>query len=126
MSRTDELKPRTTLFCRVKGLEATGYEVEGGFLVLRESRAVLSVRPAAERQAPNILRLRDELVTSGILVADSNSLLFTQDYVFESPSKAAAVIQGGSTNGLTAWIDASGKTLKEHRGGLPMPGNSRK
>ena len=29
------------------------------------------------------------------------------------PSAAAAVIHGGGANGLTAWKDASGKSLKE-------------
>jgi hypothetical protein len=32
---------------------------------------------------------------------------------FASPSAAAAVVHGGHANGLTAWKDASGKTLKE-------------
>jgi hypothetical protein len=36
-----------------------------------------------------------------------------KDAEFSSPSAAAAVIHGGSANGLTAWKDKSGKLLKE-------------
>ncbi len=39
-------------------------------------------------------------------------LVFIKDMEFSSPSAAAAVIHGGHTNGLTAWKDAQGKTLK--------------
>ena len=39
--------------------------------------------------------------------------VFTKDTEFASPSAAAAVIHGGGANGLTAWKDASGKSLKE-------------
>ena len=40
-------------------------------------------------------------------------LLFLKDIEFASPSAAAAVVHGGHANGLTAWKDANGKTLKE-------------
>ena len=38
---------------------------------------------------------------------------FAKDTEFDSPSAAAAVIHGGGANGLTAWKDANGKSLKE-------------
>ena len=43
----------------------------------------------------------------------SDYLLFTQDIEFSSPSAAAAVIHGGHANGLTAWKNKDGKTLKD-------------
>jgi hypothetical protein len=36
-----------------------------------------------------------------------------KDVEFSSPSAAAAVIHGGGANGLTAWKDFEGRTLKE-------------
>ncbi len=36
-----------------------------------------------------------------------------QDYSFNSPSAAAAVILGRSANGRTEWKDVQGKTLKQ-------------
>jgi len=39
--------------------------------------------------------------------------VFVKDTEFSSPSSAAAVIHGGSANGLTAWVNANGKSLKD-------------
>jgi hypothetical protein len=47
------------------------------------------------------------------LVEQDNLLVFTKDVEFSSPSAAAAVIHGGSANGLLAWKTQDGKTLKE-------------
>ena len=38
---------------------------------------------------------------------------FSQDYVFTSPSTAAAVVLGRSANGRIEWKDGQGRTLKE-------------
>jgi hypothetical protein len=46
------------------------------------------------------------------MFTDSEAYAFTHDAEFSSPSAAAAVIHGGGANGLTAWRDAAGKTLK--------------
>ena len=40
-------------------------------------------------------------------------LLFNRDVEFSSPSAAAAVVHGGHANGLIAWKNKTGKTLKE-------------
>ncbi len=48
-----------------------------------------------------------------MLEVTEKALVFTQDYVFTSPSLAAAAICGGSANGLTMWKTKSGETLKE-------------
>jgi hypothetical protein len=37
----------------------------------------------------------------------------TQDYPFDSPSTAAGVLLGRSSNGRIEWKDAEGQTLKE-------------
>lgn len=37
-----------------------------------------------------------------------------EDVVFKSASTAANFVTGASTNGLTAWKDAEGKSLKQH------------
>ena len=39
--------------------------------------------------------------------------MLTQDYVFDSPSSAAAAFLGRPANGRTEWKDNHGKTLKE-------------
>jgi len=52
------------------------------------------------------------LPESGYDIRDKLFQLFNQDAEFASPS-AAAVIHGGHANGLTAWKNKDGKTLKE-------------
>jgi hypothetical protein len=54
----------------------------------------------------------DELLAREELDKD-DFLVFTKDAEFSSPSAAAAVIHGGSANGLTAWKTEEGKSLKQ-------------
>ncbi len=55
-------------------------------------------------------KLRDELIKLKIISKD----VFTQDYTFQSPSAAAAVILGRSANGKIEWVDDNGKTYKDN------------
>jgi hypothetical protein len=41
---------------------------------------------------------------------------FSQDYVFSSPSTAAAVVLGRSANGRVEWKDSQGRMLKQLQG----------
>jgi len=50
------------------------------------------------------------------LVEEREHLKFTRDAEFSSPSAAATVVHGGSANGLLAWKNKGGKTLKELEG----------
>lgn len=100
------------LYCEIKGLKASGFRSANGFLVLKGSEAVGSERPSSEKW-PWTRNLRQKLREDGVLAANGDRLRFTRDIEISSPSAAAAVIHGGHANGLTAWRDASGKTLKE-------------
>ena len=101
------------LVCKIKTALATGRRTEGGFVVFAKSTAVLAVRPSAETQYPNTIALRHRLIQDKTLVEQDGAYVFTKDVEFTSPSAAAAVIHGGSANGLTAWKDRNGKSLKE-------------
>lgn len=57
--------------------------------------------------------LRQELIGNGVLERDDDHYRFTQDFVFSSPSTAAAVALGRSANGRVEWKDGRGRTLKE-------------
>lgn len=52
-------------------------------------------------------------VSAIVFVSKDGFLVFTRDAEFSSPSAAAAVIHGGSANGLIAWKTESGKSLKQ-------------
>ncbi len=106
------LGARRALFCEIKGVRAKGHLTPGGFVILEGSQAVLKERASAH-QYPYTLVRRNRLMEEGTLVPEDTHLVFTRDAEFSSPSAAATVVQGGSANGLMAWKDAKGRTLKE-------------
>jgi len=111
--RTDlMLNKQDLLYCKIKNVSATGRQTDGGFVVLKGSQAVLEERPSTQKYkyAANI---RTDLMEQGILSASDNYLEFNADYEFSSPSAAAAVVHGGQANGLTAWQDSKGQSLKQ-------------
>ena len=101
-----------TLSCEIKGLKAKGYLTPNGIVVLAGSQAVLNERPSAQRY-PWPINMRQQLKDQGVLNESVDHFVFAKDVEFSSPSAAAAVIHGGHANGLTAWRNKDGKTLKE-------------
>ena len=109
---TAKTQPGGVLFCRIKGAEAQGQRTANGFVVFQGSTAVLDERPSAESY-PYVVAQRKQLLVDGTLVKKDGFLCFTKDSEFTSPSMAAAVLHGGSANGLTAWKTKDGKSLKQ-------------
>lgn len=105
-------KPATVLTCRLKGAEAHGQRTSNGFVVFQGSTAVREERPSAEAYR-YVVEERKELKANGALIEQDGFLVFTRDVEFTSPSAAAAVIHGGSANGLIVWKTEAGKTLKD-------------
>ena len=60
-----------------------------------------------------ILDRRKQLIADGTLIEKDGFLVFTKDAEFSSPSAAVAVIHGGSANGLIAWKNSEGASLKQ-------------
>lgn len=100
------------LSCEIKGLKATGHLTPNGIVVFAGSQAVLNERPSSHKY-PWPVNMRQKLKDEGALTVKTDHLLFMQDVEFSSPSAAAAVIHGGHANGLTAWKNKDGKSLKE-------------
>ena len=100
------------LFCRMKGAEGRGRRTPDGFVVFQGSTAVLQERESAKRY-PYVLTLRNQLIDNGTLIKNNGFYEFTKDTEFSSPSAAAAVIEGGSANGLIEWRTDDGRVLKE-------------
>jgi len=101
------------LHCRIKGLEATGNRTESGFVIYKDSQAVLTHRKSAKYSK----RGREKLIADKIMVPSGEHLVFIRDVEFSSPSAAAAAVRGGASNGLTNWKDSKGRTLKDIEGG---------
>lgn len=100
------------LYCKIKNITATGYLTPNGLLVLSGSQAVLQERSSAKNW-PSVLVQRNKLIEEKILVQKNGAYEFEEDTEFSSPSSAAAVIHGGSANGLIAWVNKDGKKLKD-------------
>lgn len=103
----------TLLYCKGKGIEASGYESTQGFVVCKGSQAVVDVVPSLETNKPARLVQREDLIARGVVEIHGATYRFVQDYVFSSPSIAATFVLGMSSNGRTKWRDAQGRTLKE-------------
>lgn len=107
----DQVK-KEILFCKIKNATAKGYQTPNGFIVLEGSEAVLEERSSAQKW-PSVLVQRNTLIEEKVLIPNGESYTFVKDTEFSSPSSAAATIHGGSANGLTAWVDSTGKSLKQ-------------
>ena len=100
------------LYCRMRGAEGRGRRTPDGFVVFQGSTAVMQERKSAEKY-PYVLALRRQFISDGTLVQNGEFYEFSKDTEFSSPSAAAAVIEGGSANGLIEWRTEDGRVLKE-------------
>ena len=105
-------KAREIITCSIKGVTARGSLTPNGMIVLKGSEAVFQERASAKNY-PTVLAQRRELIADGGLVASGDVYVFQKDVEFSSPSAAAAVVHGGSANGLMAWVNKEGIPIKQ-------------
>lgn len=105
----NQVQKENLLYCKIKGLTASGKRSSNGFVVFSGSQAVLEHRGSAK----GIKAKGEELLAKGTLELKEDYLLFTKDVEFGSPSMAGGIIRGGNTNGLTNWKDLNDVSLKE-------------
>lgn len=84
-------------------IEAECKQTTEGFVVLKGSHIELN---DSDSIPPGIKESRQKAKVN------ENGIL-QEDFLFKSPSYAAAFVIGGHANGLTEWKTADGKTLKE-------------
>lgn len=108
----NESKKSDLLYCEIKGQKAIGRQTDNGFVILKGSEAVLEERPSTQKYQ-YARNLRESLRSDGIVKEKGDLLVFLADHEFSSPSAAATVIHGGQANGLTAWKDSKGISLKQ-------------
>lgn len=105
-----EVAKKELFFFNGKGVKAEGDLIDDGFVVFKDSEVVQETTPSCHEY---LLNLRKRLVNDKILIQQKDKLIFSEDYIFSSPSTAAAVILGRNSNGWKKWKDANGKTLDE-------------
>jgi len=108
-----DLKPTFSLqkdffaITATRGADAKGLIVSDGFAVLKDSVIACSVTPSF---SPSLAKLRQKILTEGIV---DDSFTFVQDYVFTSPSLAAAIVMGRNANGRTEWKNTEKQSIKD-------------
>ena len=95
-------------YCQGKNAAAVGELTDDGFLVYKEGTSNIEETKGMNKW---IGILRKRLLEEGILKKEKDVYVFQQDYIFNSPSAAAAAILGRSANGWTSWKDKHGITL---------------
>ena len=91
-----------------KDYKATGTTTADGFVVFKNS--ILS-KKANSSLTKSLLDKRNKLISENTI---DSAFTFTKDYIFSSPSTAASIISGNSTNGKAAWRNSQGMTLKDY------------
>jgi len=76
-----------------RGADAKGNIVADGFVVFKESTITDSTTPSMSQ---SLIKLRDKLLQDGVI---NKEYKFEQDYLFTSPSLAAAIVLGRNANG---------------------------
>ena len=104
-------KKETFFIKAARGADAEGEPTSDGFVVFKGSKAAGTTVPS---MTSNFLNLRQKLIDENAIFENGNSYEFVEDYIFSSPSTAAAMVMGRNANGLTEWKLKSGKTLKEY------------
>lgn len=95
------------------GLKATAVIIDGDFVVEQGSIARAGWMGVGSADS-GYANLHKDLVAKGILKVTGDHALFTQNYSFDSPSAAAAVVNGRPANGTLEWKQkGTGKTYKE-------------
>ena len=93
-----------------RGANAKAVITNEGVVVLRSSEIAESEVPSTPTSTVN---MRSRLIQEGVVVESDGKLTFSEDYLFSSPSTAAAVVMGRGANGLIEWKDKKGRTLKD-------------
>lgn len=100
------------IYCVGKGIESKAiYLDDGKVRVLKGSTAVKNNAPSFEKH--NYKKLKDELLKIGRIVDTGDSLTFSDDYVFDSLSAAAAVVLSRSAQGPKEWVYKNGVSIMD-------------
>ncbi|CAN5579779.1 GIY-YIG nuclease family protein [soil metagenome] len=94
-----------------RGVDAQGELTSEGFVVFQGSRASIGTVASF---SDGLKQLRNRLIAESKLKQSEDVLIFTDDFIFSSPSTAASIILGRSANGQTEWKTPSGIVLKQY------------
>jgi hypothetical protein len=104
-------KQRDLYFIKAaRGANGRAVVTNEGVVVVEGSEIATSTVPS---MAPAFVSQRQKLIDQGVIKKTDGKFVFTKDFLFSSPSTAAAVVMGRNANGRIEWKDKKGKTLKK-------------
>lgn len=93
-----------------RGADAQGQQTSDGFVVFQGSEVATTI----VNSYPDAMnKLRSKLTEEKVIIEENEKLILQTDYLFSSPSAAAAIVMGRSANGLVEWKSSKGKSLKD-------------
>ena len=98
------------LTCKGKKAVATAEYTEDGVIVFAGSTANIEETASAGSWITNS---RQKLFKDDVLIKDGDVYRFNADFIFSSPSAAAATVLGRRANGWTEWKYPDGRSLDE-------------
>lgn len=108
LTKTTIPKQERYYISAARGAEATAVVTSEGMVIMKGSKIAASEVPST----PQAFRAkRDSLIKDGVI----KDFTFIKDYLFSSPSTAAAVVMGRSANGLIEWKRQDGSTLRDNQ-----------
>jgi len=106
----NKVNPLSDLLFSVNNLSASGAVTDEGFVLKKGSK--LS-KTNTDSIPGKLLKIKNQLLSEGILKDDGNCLIAEDDILLGSSSYAAAIVAGTSRSGPQSWKAASGKTMKK-------------
>lgn len=105
--------------CKADGVDGSGLYTPEGFVVLLGSIGRKENMPGLAGHSYE--KLRAELLESGVVREQGDTIVFTKNHLFRKPSPAAAALLGRPANGWDEWISSkNGKTLNELKRQSPL------
>ena len=98
------------LLLKIKGIFAKASLSDEGLIVQATSTASKVVKDSLSH---GYRQLREQLIDNGTMIESDGHYTFTKNYLFKSPSQAAAIIVGYAINGRNHWKTNSGITIKQ-------------
>lgn len=100
----------TVFYCKgPNGANAKGALSTEGFVVYKDSLFTIVKQPSIN---PGYQRLKEKLISEGILVEQEGSYMLQRDYPFSSTSAAASIVLGRAASGPIHWKTINGIDLK--------------
>jgi len=114
-TKTPQQRKKTSFYIKAaRGADASGEPSSDGFVVFKDSKAAIDT---VKSMTSNFKQFRVQLIEDGTLKKANDHYVFTEDYVFSSPSTAATIVMGRNANGLNEWKKKDGSTLREFEEG---------